>query len=109
MAEAIEGEVIGIEAQEGQGSPFILMLTHKNLANCFRSNFSIRLGKEWSNPGLKDLLSKLHKPLVFSFPLMSLCNPRFLKMTDGKRLPTQQFTNIVVSPSYPYLLPCLLT
>jgi hypothetical protein len=34
-----EGEVIGTEAQEGQGSPYILMLTHKSLANCFRLDF----------------------------------------------------------------------
>jgi hypothetical protein len=30
MAEAIEGEVIGTEAQEGQGSLCILTLTHKS-------------------------------------------------------------------------------
>jgi hypothetical protein len=30
MAEETEGEVIGIEAQEGQGSPYTLMLTHKS-------------------------------------------------------------------------------
>jgi hypothetical protein len=109
MAEATEGEVIGTEAQEGQGSPYILMLTHKSLASCFRPYFSIGLGKEWSNLGLKGLLSKLHKPLVFPCPLMSHCNPRFLKMTDGKRLSTRQSPNIVAGPIYPYLLPCLLT
>jgi hypothetical protein len=30
MAEATEGEVIGAEAQEGQGSPYTLMLTRKS-------------------------------------------------------------------------------
>jgi hypothetical protein len=41
MDEETEGEVIGTEAQEGQGSPYILMLTHKSLASCFRLYFSI--------------------------------------------------------------------
>jgi hypothetical protein len=30
MAEATKGEVIGTEAQEGQDSPYTLMLTHKS-------------------------------------------------------------------------------
>jgi hypothetical protein len=30
MEEATEGEVIGIEAQVGQGSPYIFTLTHKS-------------------------------------------------------------------------------
>jgi hypothetical protein len=30
MVEATKGEVIGTEAQEGQGSPYILTLTHKS-------------------------------------------------------------------------------
>jgi hypothetical protein len=30
IAEATEGDVIGTEAQEGQGSPYILTLTHKS-------------------------------------------------------------------------------
>jgi hypothetical protein len=30
MAEEIEGEVLGTEAQEGQGSPYTLMLTRKS-------------------------------------------------------------------------------
>ena len=46
MVEETEGEVIGTEAQEGQGSPYILMLTHKILASCFKSDSSIGLGKE---------------------------------------------------------------
>ena len=58
MVEETEVEVIGTEAQEGQGSPYILMLIHRSLANCFRMDFSIGLGKEWSNPGPKGLLSK---------------------------------------------------
>jgi hypothetical protein len=52
-------------------------------------DFSIGLGKEWSNLGLKGLPSKFRKPPVFLCPLMSHCNPRFLKMTDGKILSTQ--------------------
>jgi hypothetical protein len=39
-------EVIGIEAQEGPCSPYILMLIHKSLENCFISDFSIGLGRE---------------------------------------------------------------
>jgi hypothetical protein len=46
MAEEIEGEVIGTGAQEGPGSPYILMLIHKSLASCFRPDFSIGLGRE---------------------------------------------------------------
>jgi hypothetical protein len=64
MAEETKVEVIGTEAQEGQGSPYILMMIHKSLANCFRPKFSIGLGREWSNLGLKGLLSKSRKPLV---------------------------------------------
>jgi hypothetical protein len=104
MVEEIEGEVTGTEAQEGQGSPYILMLTHKILASCFRLDFSIGLGKEWSNPSLKGLLSKSRKPLVSMCLLTSHCNLRFLKMMDGKRLPTRQFPNIMVGLVYLYLL-----
>jgi hypothetical protein len=46
MAEETKGEVIGTGAQEGLGSPYILMLIHKRLANCFRSDFSIGLIRE---------------------------------------------------------------
>jgi hypothetical protein len=46
MTEETEVEVIGIEAQEGPGSPHILMLIHKSLANCFRPYFSIGLGRD---------------------------------------------------------------
>jgi hypothetical protein len=46
MAEATEGELIGTEAQEGQGSPYNLMLTRNIKASCFRLDFSIGLGKE---------------------------------------------------------------
>ena len=74
MTEVIEGEVIGAEAQEGQGSPYILMLTHKSLASCFMLDFSIGLGKEWSNLGLKGLLSKFCKPLVSLCLLISHYN-----------------------------------
>jgi hypothetical protein len=95
MAKETEGEIIGIEAQEGLDSPYILMLIHKHLASCFRPDFSIGLGKEWSNPGLKGLLSKFYKPLVSLCLLMSHCNPRFLKMMDRKRLSTQQYLNIM--------------
>jgi hypothetical protein len=109
MAEATEGEVIAIEAEDSQGSPYTLTMTHKSYANCFRMEFSIALGKEWSNLGLKGLPSKLHKPLVFLFPLMSHCNSRFPKTMDGKRLSTQQSPNIMTGPICPYLLPRLLT
>jgi len=107
MAEETEGEVIGIEAQEGQYSPYILMLTHKRLAICFRPDFSIGLGKEWSNVGLKGLLSKFWNPLVLFYPLMSHCNPRFLKMTNGKRLSTRKSPKIVAGPICLCLLPHL--
>jgi hypothetical protein len=46
MAEETEGEVIGTEAQEGLGSPYIVLLIHKSLANYFMPNFSIGLGRE---------------------------------------------------------------
>jgi hypothetical protein len=34
------------EAQECLGSPYVLMLIHKILANCFKMVFLIGLGKE---------------------------------------------------------------
>jgi hypothetical protein len=46
MAKEIEIEVIGTEAQEGLGSPYILTLIHKNLANCFMPYSSIGLGRK---------------------------------------------------------------
>jgi len=46
MAKETVVEVIGTEAQEGQGSPYILMLIHRSLDNCFRMDFSIGLGRE---------------------------------------------------------------
>jgi hypothetical protein len=46
MAEETEVEVIGTKAQEGSGSPYILILIHKSLANCFMSDSSIGLGRE---------------------------------------------------------------
>jgi hypothetical protein len=104
-----KGEITGTEAQECQDFPYILMLTQKILASCFKPYFSIGLGKEWSNLGLKVLLFKFHKPLVSLCLPMSHCNPRFLKMTDGKRLSTRQSPNIVAGPIYPYLLLHLLT
>jgi hypothetical protein len=70
MAEEIEGEVTRTEAQEGQGSPYILMLTHKSLASCFRLNFSIVLGKEWSNIGLKASFPSSTSPW---YPCSSSC------------------------------------
>ena len=91
MAEATEGEVIGTEAREGQGSPYILMLTHKSLANCFRLDFSTGLGREWSNLGLKGLLSKPHKSPVSQYPLMFHYKLKSLKTIDGKRFSTHCF------------------
>jgi hypothetical protein len=46
MAEETEVEVTGTEAQEGPGSPYILTLIHKSLANCFMLDSSIGLGRE---------------------------------------------------------------
>jgi hypothetical protein len=46
MAEVTEVEVIGTEAQEGPGSPYILMLIQKSLANCFMRDSLIGLGRE---------------------------------------------------------------
>jgi hypothetical protein len=109
MVEETEGEVTRTEAQEGRCSPYILMLTHKRLANCFKPDISIRLGREWSNLGLKGLLSKFCKPLVSLCLLTSHYNLRSLKMMDDKRLSTRQSPNIVAIPIYPYLLPYLLT
>lgn len=109
MDEETKGEVIRIEAQEGQGSPYILMLTHKILANCFRLYFSTRLGSEWSNLGLKGILSNSRKPSISLYLLTSHCNPRFLKIMDGRRLSTRHSPNIVASPICPFLLLHLLT
>jgi hypothetical protein len=44
--EETEVEVIGTEAQEGPGSPYILMLIQKSLANCFMQDSLIGLGRE---------------------------------------------------------------
>jgi hypothetical protein len=46
MVEEIEVEVTGTEAQEGLGSPHILALIHKSLANCFMLDYSIGLVSE---------------------------------------------------------------
>jgi len=46
MAKEIEVEVIGTEAQEGLGSPYILRLIHKSMENCFMSGSSIGLDRE---------------------------------------------------------------
>jgi hypothetical protein len=46
MVGETEVEVIGTEAQEGPGSPYILRLIHKSLANCFMPDSSIGLGRE---------------------------------------------------------------
>jgi hypothetical protein len=89
MVEEIEGEIIGTEAQEGLGSPYILMLIHKSLASCFKPDFLIGLGKDCSNLEPKGPLSKFRKPLVSLCLLMSHCNLRFLKMMDGNRLSTR--------------------
>ena len=70
-------------------------------------DFLTRLGKEWSNLGLKGLPLKPLRSLVSPCPLMSHCNLRFSKMTDGKRLSTQQSPNIVAGPICLYLLPRL--
>jgi hypothetical protein len=64
---------------EGQGSPYILMPTHKSLANCFRLDFSTRLGREWSNLGLKGLLSKSCKPLGITIPPHISLQPEVLE------------------------------
>jgi hypothetical protein len=46
---------------------------------------------------------------IFLCPLMSHCNLRFPKMTDGKRLSTRQSPNIVAGPICLYLLLHLTT
>jgi hypothetical protein len=89
MAEETEVEVIGTEAQEGPGYPYILTLIHKILANCFISDSSIGLSREYSNLGLKGLLSKPHKHPVSLYLLMSHYNPRSLNMMDGRRFSTR--------------------
>ena len=81
----------------------------QELGQLFQDGIFIGLEKEWSNLGLKGLPSKPHRFLVSLCPLMSHCNLKFPKTTDGKRLSTQQSPNIVVGPICPYLLPSLLT
>jgi hypothetical protein len=108
MAEETEVEVIGTETQESPGSPYILMLINKSLANCFKLDFSIGLGREKSNLGLKILLSKSHKPLISLCRLTSHCTMRFLKMMDGRILSTRQSPNIMAGPTCPCLLLRLL-
>ena len=46
MAEEIEVEVIGTEAQEGLGSLYIFSLIQKSLAKCFMPDSLIGLGRE---------------------------------------------------------------
>ena len=46
MDEETKAEVIGTEAQEGLGSPYILTLIHKSLENWFMLDSSIGLGRE---------------------------------------------------------------
>jgi hypothetical protein len=46
MAKVKDVEVIGTEAQEGLGSPYILMLIQNSLANHFMWNYLIGLGRE---------------------------------------------------------------
>jgi len=46
MAEKTEVEVARTEAQEGPGSPYILTLIQKRLANCFTPDSLIGLGRE---------------------------------------------------------------
>jgi hypothetical protein len=46
MTEETEVELTGTEVYEGIGSPYILTLIHKSLANCFMSDSSIGLGRE---------------------------------------------------------------
>jgi hypothetical protein len=46
MAEETEVEVTGTEAQEGPGSPYILMLIQKILANCFMLDSLTGLDRE---------------------------------------------------------------
>jgi hypothetical protein len=41
MAKETEVEVIGTKAQGGPVSPYILMLIHKSLANCFMTDFQL--------------------------------------------------------------------
>jgi hypothetical protein len=104
MVEETEVEVTGTEAQEGPGSPYILTLIHKILANCFMLDSSTRLGRELSNLGLKGLLSKPCKHPMSLYLLMSHYNPRSLKMMDGRRLSMRKSPNIVASPNFLCLL-----
>jgi hypothetical protein len=46
MTEEKKVEVTRTKAQEGLGSPYILTMIHKSLANCFMPDYSIRLGRE---------------------------------------------------------------
>jgi hypothetical protein len=102
MAEATEGEVIGTRGPRRPRFSIHFDTDSQELGQLFQAmDFSIGLGKEWSNLGLKGLPSKFCKPLVSLCPLMSHCNPRFLKMMDGKRLSTRQSPNIVAGPICP--------
>ena len=79
----------------------------EDLGQLFHVGFFNWIGKGVVQPRPERLPSKLHMPLVFSCPLMSHCNPRFPKMTDGKRLSTRQSPNITAGPICLYLLPHL--
>jgi hypothetical protein len=46
MTEETKVEVIGTEAQEGPGSPYILTFIQKSLDNCFIPDSLIGLGRE---------------------------------------------------------------
>jgi len=109
MAKETEVEVIGTEAQEGLGSPYILTMIQKSLDNYFMSDSSIGLGREYSNLGLKGLLSKPCKHPVSMYLLMFHYNLRSLKIMDGRRFSTQQSPNIMVGPTCISLLLCRLT
>jgi hypothetical protein len=104
MVGVIEEEEIGTGALEGQGFLYILMQTRKSLASYFKLDFLTGLDKECSKLGQKGLPSKPHISPVSYSPLMSHCNPKSLKMTNGKRLSTRQSPNIVVGPICLYML-----
>jgi hypothetical protein len=68
MVGVTKEEKIGTGALECQGYLYTLMQTRKSWATYFKLDFLTGLGKEWSNLGLKGLLSKPHMSLVSQCP-----------------------------------------
>jgi hypothetical protein len=71
MAEETKVEVIGTEAQEGLGSPYILTLIHKSLANCFMPRFFNWIGQGIVQP--RPERPPFQAPQAPRYPCTSSC------------------------------------